>query len=425
MFLMLWLLFGGLLTLGVFIFILSRRIKDAQKRIVIESAELAGSTTETLRNVELVKSLGLEGQEIKRLNSVNDLILKLELKKIKFIRLISFVQGTLINGVRAGLMFLMLWLLFGGLLTLGEFLTLFFYSFFVFSPLAELATVVSQYQEAKASNEQLEEILRIKPKETSGSFVIKDIKSINFENVSFTYGKKSSASIKNFSSNIRAGETVAFVGPSGSGKTTLVKLILGLYDNQSGRLSINNVDAKKVDYLAFRKRIGLVAQETQLFAGSVRENLLFVKPDASDNECLESLKFAQVDKILGKEGLNTKIGEGGIKLSGGERQRLAIARALLRNPDILIFDEATSSLDSLTEKEITKTIKIITSKRPGLITIIVAHRLSTVSHADKIFVLEKGRLVEKGTHKGLMRKKGLYFALWRGQDFKGENSKIL
>ena len=173
----------------------------------------------------------------------------------------------------------------------------------------------------------------------------------------------------------------------------------------------------EVDYDDLRKRIGLVSQETQLFAGTVRENLLFVNPSASDKNCWDALKMAAALPIVerGEKGLDTKIGEGGIKISGGERQRLAIARALLRNPEIIIFDEATSSLDSITEKSITQTIRNISTIHPNLITVLVAHRLSTVSHAKKIYVLEKGRIIEEGNHDVLLGKKGLYSALWREQ----------
>jgi ATP-binding cassette, subfamily B, bacterial len=402
--------------LGSIIFVLSKRIKKAQKLIVAESAELAGSTTETLRNVELVKSLGLEGQEIKRLNKVNDAILGLELKKIKMIRLISFIQGTMVNAVRAGIMFLMLWLLFGNLITLGEFMTLLFYSFFVFAPLGELATVVSQFQEAKASNEQLEEILKLKKEsKPENAKKVGALNEITFNKMSFNYNSKKENSISDFSSKIRAGETVAFVGPSGSGKTTLVKLLLGLYKSKKGKLKFNEVDSLDLDFDSIRRRIGLVAQDTQLFAGTIKDNLLFVNPKATDDDCFKALKDSRVEHIIDKKfGLNTKIGEGGIKLSGGEKQRLAIARALLRRPEILVFDEATSSLDSFTEKEITSTIKEI-SKNRKLITIIVAHRLSTIMHADKIFVLSKGKLVETGKHSELLKKKGLYDALWKEQ----------
>lgn len=404
--------------MSIFIYSISKKIKKSQKEIVKESAELAGSTTETIRNVELVKSLGLENQEIKRLNNMNEKILGLELKKVKYIRLLSFTQGTIVNAVRAMLLFLMLFLLYNQQISLGEFLSLFFYSFFLFAPLGELGIVVSQYQEAKASNEKLEEILNIKSdKKPLNPINVDKVNSISFEDVSFSYASNASLSVNKINLNIKSGETAAFVGLSGSGKTTLVKLLLGLYKPTKGKLLFNGVDATKIDFELLRNKIGLVSQDTQLFAGTLRENLLFVKPNASDEECIESLKLASVDNLLerGGKGLNNKIGEGGIKLSGGEKQRLAIARALLRKPDLLVFDEATSSLDSLTEKEITKTIKEISKSNPDLITILVAHRLSTINHSDMIYVLEKSKIIEKGTHAELLKEKGLYAALWREQ----------
>ena len=404
--------------LGSITFILSKKIKLAQKSIVQETAALAGSTTETLRNVELVKSLGLEKQEITRLNDVNNLILELELKKIRLIRKLSFIQGTIINAMRVSLLFLMLYLINKQLITIGEFFTLFVYSFFIFTPLGEFGNVASQYQEAKASNEQLGKILRIKPeKKPINANKIKGLKLIEFRNVSFSYNSNKDASLRNINLKIKNGETVAFVGPSGSGKTTMIKLLVGLYKPSRGKIILNNTENNKIDYHDLRKKIGLVSQETQLFAGTIKENLLFVNPKATDKECLEVLKLASVTNILerGRKGLNTKIGEGGIKISGGERQRLAIARALLRNPELIIFDEATSSLDSITEKEITNTIQNIIKVKKDLIIVLVAHRLSTVDHAKKIYVFEKGKIIEQGNHKELLMKKGLYAAFWREQ----------
>ena len=405
-------------VLGSVTFFLSRRIKEAQKKIIFESAELAGSTTETLRNVELVKSLGLEAQEIKRLNDVNDRILQLELKKIRLIRTLSFLQGTVVNTLRSLLLFLMLWLIFNKNITIGQFFSLFVYSFFIFYPLTDLGTVSSQYQEAKASMEALEKILDIKPEEKSANAISLDkISSINFQHVNFSYGENKEPSINNISFSMKSGQSIAFVGPSGSGKSTIIKLLVGLYSPSDGNIFINDIDSKSVDYDHIRKFTGYVSQETQLFAGTIRENLLFVNPDATDEECMAVIQQASISEIIqrGGKGLYTRIGESGIKLSGGERQRLAIARALLRTPELIIFDEATSSLDSITEKSITATIWDILKVRPDLMTVLVAHRLSTVSHADRIYVLEKGKIVEEGTHNELLKKGGLYGALWREQ----------
>ncbi len=404
--------------LGFITFFISRQIKVAQKQIVAEMASLSGSTTETLRNVELVKSLGLDQQEIERLNATNDRILKLELKKIILIRKFSFIQGTLINTFRSALLVLMFWLIFQQSITLGEYFTLLIYSFFIFSPLAELGMVAQNYQEARASMEQLEKVLQT-PAEAKLEHPqpITALTRIAFSHTGFAYSSAPRPAVDDVSLEITQGQTVAFVGPSGSGKTTLVKLLSGLYQPTTGTLQFNSVDAKRVDFSAFRRRIGLVAQETQLFAGTIRENLQFVKPSATDQECLAALESAAAGTILRRssQGLDTKIGEGGLKLSGGERQRLAIARALLRDPDLIIFDEATSSLDSLTEQQITETIKQVSKIKPNLMTVLIAHRLSTVSHADRIFVLEQGRVAESGTHDELLAKGGLYSAMWRQQ----------
>lgn len=404
--------------LGSSIFIISRKIRSSQQAIIQETSSLAGSTTETLRNVELVKSLGLENQEITRLNDTNEQILKLELKKIRLVRTLSFIQGTFINALRSALMFLMLWLVFTKAISLGEFFSMLFYSFAIFNPLTEFGTAAQNYQEARASMDRLDEILKIQPEaKPAHPKTVGRVTDIKFEDVSFKYDSGQSPAVEGVHIEARAGQTIAFAGPSGSGKTTLVKLLVGLYKPVSGKIEFNGIDANEVDIEDFRHRIGFVSQDTQLFAGTIRENLLFAYPHATDEDCMKSLRSASALSLVdrGGKGLDTKIGEGGLKLSGGEKQRLAIARALLRNPELIIFDEATSSLDSLTEEEITKTIKSIEKEYPDLITVIVAHRLSTIAHANKIYVLEKGKIIEQGNHQDLLGQKGLYGALWRQQ----------
>lgn len=405
-------------VLGIATYIISKKIKAAQQIIIKETASLAGSTTETLRNVELVKSLGLEKQEINRLNNVNEQILQLELKKVRIVRKFSFLQGTMINTLRSGLMLLMLWLIFTGNITLGEFFSLLFYSFMIFNPLSDFGTLAQTYQEASSSLDRLDEILKTpKEKKPEHAVHLNKINEVSFADVSFAYQSSPEKALENISLTLASGKTIAFAGPSGSGKTTIIKLIVGLYPPSSGTISVNTTSMNKLDSESYRNHIGFVSQDTQLFAGTIRENLQFVKPNASDAEATNALRSAAALPIIerGGKGLDTVIGEGGLKLSGGEKQRLSIARALLRNPDLIIFDEATSALDSLTEEEITNTIKDIKKERPGLMTVLVAHRLSTIIHADTIYVLEKGKVAEFGTHTELLQKPGLYSALWRQQ----------
>jgi len=413
-------LLGGLSS------VLSKRIKAIQKIIVAETTALAGATTESLRNIELVKSLGLAEQEIGRLNATTNKILKLELKKVRYIRSLSFIQGTCVNFVRTSILFLMLYLIFDKQITVGQFFSLLIYSFFIFGPLQELGNVINTYRETEASMETYEKILEtpVDPKPAS-PIAVNDLHVLDFDDVSFTHQTASTPALSDISFSVERGETVAFVGPSGAGKTTLVKLLVGLYQPKEGRVLYNGVDSSRVDLDKFRERIGLVTQDAQLFSGSIRENLLFVRPDATDEECVDVLHRAAADNLLNRadKGLNTVIGEGGMKISGGEKQRLSIARALLRHPHLLVFDEATSALDSLTEEEISRTMREV-SASANVITVLIAHRLSTVMHAHRIHVLERGRIVEVGRHEELIELKGLYYAMWRQQVGERRNISI-
>lgn len=403
--------------ISVMSLLLSKKIKNVQKAIVAETTALAGSTTESLRNIELVKGLGLGSQEVERLNNTTDKILKLELKKLRYLRSLSFIQGTVINFLRTSILLFLMYLIYDGTITFGEFFSLFVYSFFVFGPLQEIGNLLNVYRETEASFANYQKLINT-PQEPVAKNPVKIgvIKDLVFKNISFEYKTGTSLAVENISFNVKTGETVAFVGPSGSGKTSLVKLLINLYTPTSGDILYNNASYNEIDKNELRSQIGLVTQDTQLFAGTIRENLLFVNPKATDQECLDVLQKAQCHSLLerGGGGLDSVIGEGGMKLSGGEKQRLSIARALLRQPKILIFDEATSSLDSLTEEEISKTIRTLGESSSHL-TVLVAHRLSTIMHADTIFVLEKGKIVESGTHDALLAKTGLYFAMWRQQ----------
>jgi len=409
--------FATVPILGWLSSVLSRRIKTVQKRIVAETTALAGSTTESLRNIELVKSMGLGAQEIERLNSTTNRILGLELQKVRYLRSLSFVQGTAVNALRTSILFLMLYLIFARQITVGQFFALWIYSFFIFGPLQELGTVIGVYRETEVSLANFQTLLDA-PREPRPENPVRvgELTRLEFEKVSFTHLTASTPAVQAVSFELRRGETVAFVGPSGSGKTTLVKLLVGLYRPQGGLILYDGTPHDRVELEGLRERIGFVTQDTQLFSGSIRENLLFVRPDASDAECLDVLQRAACQPLLARaeRGLDTLIGEGGVKVSGGEKQRLSIARALLRRPHLLVFDEATSALDSLTEQEVSRTIREVATDR-RVMTVLIAHRLSTVLHADRIYVLERGHVVEQGRHDELLEQKGLYYAMWRQQ----------
>lgn len=396
---------------------LSKRIKLIQKKIVGETTALAGTTTESLRNIELVKSLGLAGQEINRLNTTTEKILALELKKVRFVRSLSFIQGTIVNFLRTSILFLMMYLIFSRVITAGEFFSLYIYSFFIFGPLQELGNIINVYRETEVSLNNFKDIIETPlEKRPDNPVSIGKIETFEFENVTFKHQSASTHALEDISFKTSVGQTVAFVGPSGAGKTTLVKLLVGLYTPQSGTVYYNGVPGKEIEFDNLRNQIGFVTQDTQLFAGTIKENLLFVNPNATDEEIMDALNKAACQNLLARadKGIDTVIGEGGVKVSGGEKQRLSIARALLRQPRLLVFDEATSALDSLTEEEISQTIRDV-SARTDHITILIAHRLSTIMHADRIYVLEKGSMVEEGRHEELIAMKGLYYAMWRQQ----------
>jgi len=397
--------------------VLSKRIKEIQKTIVKETTALAGSTTESLRNIELIKGLGLSEQEIGRLNGITGRILELELQKVKRVRTLAFIQGTCINLIRTTVVFVMIWLMWQGRIQLGDFVALLFFSFYIFGPLQEIGSFINIYRETQISFDNFDKLLRA-PKEPRPETPVRagDVETIAFSSVRFMHRSGMRPALDNVSFHVGKGETIAFVGPSGSGKTTLIKLLTGLYRPGEGDISYNGISYAKIPSEELRRQIGLVSQDTQLFSGTLRENLRFVKPDANEEEMMRALQQAACASILARsdKGLDTVIGEGGVKLSGGEKQRIAIARALLRDPNILVFDEATSALDSLTEEEISETIREV-SASSRQITVLIAHRLSTVMHADRIYVMEKGRIIETGTHAQLLRAGSLYAAMWRQQ----------
>jgi ATP-binding cassette subfamily B protein len=418
--------FGGIFILTFLSNVLSKKVKTIQKTIVSQTTSLAGATTESLRNIELVKSLGLTDQEVTRLNKNTFKILGLELTKVKRIRSISFIQGTFVNTLRQIILFLLMTLVFNGQMQPGEIVTMQIFSFFVFSPLQDIGNIILSYREAQASLENFETLMNKQPeRQATHPKHLGNIHLLQFDRVGFKHQTATQSAINDISFDVKKGETIAFVGPSGSGKTTLMKLLVGLYRPQKGKILYNHLDEQDINFEDLRRQIGFVTQDTQLFSGTIRENLMFVNSEATEDDLNEALRKSSCQSLLSRaeKGLDTTIGEGGLKLSGGEKQRLSIARALLRKPNVLLFDEATSALDSLTEEEITDTIRSI-SLQGHQITILIAHRLSTVMHADRIYVLEKGDVVETGNHEKLLEEKGLYFAMWRQQIGERKNKVV-
>jgi len=303
-----------------------------------------------------------------------------------------------------------------GDLTVGQFVEFTLYLGFLIAPIVQMGNIGSQMTEAFAGLDRMEEILNT-PTEEDEAKRLKELTAINgkieFKNVQFSYDEKTPV-IRDISFTANAGDTIALVGTSGSGKSTIASLASSFISPNAGQILIDEIDLKEVGLKSYRKHLGVVLQDDFLFEGTIKENILFSRPDASDQAIEHAVKYAYVNEFSDRfeDGLDTLIGERGVKLSGGQRQRLAIARAILANPKILILDEATSSLDTESESFIQESLDTLLK---GRTTLVIAHRLSTIRKADQILVIEKGKIVERGNHDDLIEKKGRYYDLYTFQ----------
>ena len=380
------------------------------------NAEVTGRLTETLNGVRVIKGFNAEPQEIKSFESgVEKLFLNVK-ASLTSTSLITSSATFLLGLASTGIMGIGGYMIIQGQLTFGEFLSFTLYLGFMIAPIVQMSNIGSQLTEAFAGLDRTEELMNMTPEDdgTVRTIIIGDIRGdIEFNDVSFAY-QEGKEVVKNITFSAPSGSVTALVGTSGSGKTTIAGLSASFLNPQSGFISVDGIDLGKVSLDSYRSQLGVVLQDDFLFEGTIRENILFPRPKAKEQQLLEAVKAAHVHEFTDRfeDGLNTVIGERGVKLSGGQRQRIAIARAILANPRILILDEATSNLDTESESLIQESLR---SLMKGRTTFVIAHRLSTIRQADQILVVENGLIVERGRHEELIEKKGRYFQLYTYQ----------
>lgn len=380
------------------------------------NAEVTGRLTETLNGVRVIKGFNAEAQEIKSFESgVEKLFLNVK-ASLTSTSLITSSATFLLGLASTGIMGIGGYMIIQGQLTFGEFLSFTLYLGFMIAPIVQMSNIGSQLTEAFAGLDRTEELMNMTP-EDDGSVrttTIGDIKGdIHFNDVSFAY-QEGKEVVRNITFLAPSGSVTALVGTSGSGKTTIAGLAASFLNPQSGFITVDGVDLSKVSLDSYRSQLGVVLQDDFLFEGTIRENILFPRPNATEQQLLAAVKSAHVHEFTDRfeDGLNTVIGERGVKLSGGQRQRIAIARAILADPRILILDEATSNLDTESESLIQESLR---SLMQGRTTFVIAHRLSTIRQADQILVVENGHIVERGRHDELIEKQGRYYQLYTYQ----------
>jgi len=386
-----------------------------RKRGVI-NAEVTGRLTETLNGVRVIKGFNAENQENLNFEKGVGRLFKNVKKSLTATAIITSSSAFLLGLASVGIMGLGGAMIIDGTLTTGDFLSFTLLLGFMITPIIQMSNIGSQLTEALAGLDRTEEIMNIQSESNDASRTINlknIIGDVVFNNVSFSYDKGKQV-LHNISFKAEQGTVTALVGSSGSGKSTIASLVASFISPESGTITIDGNDISKVNLNSFRSQLGVVLQDDFLFEGTIRENILFPRPNASEKQVSEAVKLAYVNEFTDRfdDGLDTLIGERGVKLSGGQRQRITIARAVLADPRILILDEATSNLDTESESLIQKSL---THLMQGRTTFVIAHRLSTIKQANKILVIESGEIVETGTHEELIKNEGRYFNLFTYQ----------
>ena len=406
-----------LILYGIIVFIYNKPIKKINRKIMEMNSKVTSQFVETINGIETIKAFNQEKNE----ETKTDKLYKKFLKKIFNGGILSLSQQTVTMFVAVVGELVILWVgtacVIKGNLTLGELITFNALLGYFINPIKNLINLQPSIQTAVVAADRLGEILDIAPEyndEQDQSDNKSRFNKVSISNLDFRYGTRDLV-LRHINLEIHRGEKIAFVGESGSGKTTLAKLLVRLYEQEKGSIKLDSSDIREFSISQIRNNISYISQNTFLFSGTIKENLLFGNSDATDDDISQVCKMCELEEYINSLPLklNTRIEENGKNLSGGQKQRLAIARALLNNPEILIMDEATSNLDYITEKSIEKTINTFSG---NMTTIIIAHRLSTIKDCDKIFVFRNGEIVETGNHKDLLNQKGYYYQLWYGQD---------
>jgi subfamily B ATP-binding cassette protein MsbA len=401
----------GLISLKAFAY-----IRPIFRERGVLNAEVTGRLTETLNGVRVIKGFNAEAQEIKTFENGVDRLFQNVKKSLTSTSLVTSSATFLLGLATTGIMGIGGYMIVQQEMTVGDFFSFTLFLGFMIAPIVQMSNIGSQLTEAFAGLDRTEELMNMEPEDdvSTRTVTIGPIKGdIEFDHVSFEY-ERGKPVLKDISFSAPAGTVTALVGTSGSGKTTIAGIAASFLNPVSGTIRIDGVDLNTVSLDSYRSQLGVVLQDDFLFEGTIRENIMFPRPAASDEELLQAVHAAHVHEFTDRfeEGLDTLIGERGVKLSGGQRQRIAIARAILANPRILILDEATSNLDTESETFIQESLR---SLMRGRTTFVIAHRLSTIRQADQILVIEQGAIAERGQHEELIESKGRYFQLYTYQ----------